>query len=100
MVANLHNWWLEVMVNGGLVGFALYLAFYLTLLRGQLQAVRGARDDFVRYLGLAGGLSLIGFIAGSLGPSTAIHFAPMWITFGLCMVTMVLAQREREGRLR
>jgi teichuronic acid biosynthesis protein TuaE len=87
-------------VNGGLVGLALYLGFYLTLLRGQLQATRRARDGLVRYLGLAGGLALIGFVAGSLGPSTAIHFAPMWITFGLCMITMVLARREEEGRLR
>jgi O-antigen ligase len=99
-VANLHDWWLEVLVDGGLVGFALYLGFFLTLLRGQLGAVRRARDDLVRYLGLAGALAMIGYIAGSLGPSTAIHFAPMWITFGLCMITMVLARREREGRLR
>ena len=53
----------------------------------------------MRYLGLAGALAMIGYVAGSLGPSTAIHFAPMWITFGLCMITMVLARREREGRL-
>ncbi len=98
-VANLHDWWLEVLVDDGLVGFALYLGFFLTLLRGQLQAVRTARDDLVRYLGLAGALAMIGYVAGSLGPSTAIHFAPMWITFGLCMITMVLARREREGRL-
>jgi O-antigen ligase len=98
-VANLHDWWLEVLVDGGLVGFAIYLGFYFTLLRGQLQATRRSRDGLVRYLGLAGGLALIGYIAGSLGPSTAIHFAPMWITFGLCMTTMVLARREDEGRL-
>jgi len=99
-VANLHDWWLEVLVNGGLVGLALYLGFYFTLLRGQLQAARRARDGLVRYMGLAGGLALIGFVAGSLGPSTAIHFAPMWITFGLCMIAMVLARQEEEGRLR
>jgi teichuronic acid biosynthesis protein TuaE len=92
-VANLHNWWLEVLVNGGVVGFALYLAFFTTLLRGQLRVARRTTDPLLRYLGLAGGLSLIGFIAGSLGPSTAIHFAPMWITFGLGIGTLVLARR-------
>jgi len=44
-------------------------------------------------MGLAGALALLGFITGSLGPSTAIHFAPMWITFGLCLTTIVLARR-------
>jgi O-antigen ligase len=95
-VANLHDWWLEVLVNGGLIGFSLYLAFYLTLLHGTLRA-RWSDDQLVRYLGLAGGLALIGYVAGSLGPSTAIHFAPMWITFGLCMAAMVLREAAREA---
>jgi O-antigen ligase len=93
-VANLHNWWLEVLVNGGIVGLALYLAFFLTLLRGQLRAARRSSDRLIRYLGLAGGLSLVGYVAGSLGPSTAIHFAPMWITFGLGIATLALHRRQ------
>ena len=96
-VANLHNWWLEVLVNGGIVGFALYLLFYLTLLRRQMWAARRSLDPFVRYLALSGALALIGWILGSIGPSTAIHFAPMWIVFGLSMGALVLWQRERDA---
>jgi O-antigen ligase len=96
-VANLHNWWLEVLVDGGVVGFALYLVFFWTLLRGQARAARRSADPLVRYMSLAGALSLIGWITGSLGPSTAIHFAPMWIMFGLGMGALVLA--ARAGRL-
>ena len=95
-VANLHNWWLEVLVDGGVVGFALYLLFFLTLLRGQTRAARRSGDPLVRYMCLAGALSLIGWILGSLGPSTAIHFAPMWIMFGLGMGALVLARQERD----
>jgi teichuronic acid biosynthesis protein TuaE len=95
-VANLHNWWLEVLVNGGLVGFALYLVFYLTLLRGQVHAARRSDDRFVRYLALSGALALIGWVLGSIGPSTAIHFAPMWIVFGLSMGALVLWRRSRQ----
>jgi hypothetical protein len=46
----------------------------------------------VQWLGLSGGLSLVGFVVGALGPSSAIHFAPMWITLGLGMLTLVLAR--------
>ena len=99
-VANLHNWWLEVLVNGGIVGFALYLIFYLTLLRGQVRAARRTQDPFVRYLSLAGALALIGWILGSIGPSTAIHFAPMWIVFGLSMGALVLWRRSRDEAVR
>lgn len=91
-VENLHNWWLEVLVNLGVVGFGLYLGLYLTLLRGQLRAARRTDDPFVRWLGLAGGLSLVGFVVGSLGPSSVIHFAPMWLTLGLGMLTLVMAR--------
>jgi teichuronic acid biosynthesis protein TuaE len=95
-VANLHNWWLEVLVDDGIVGLGLYLLFFLTLLRGQARAARRTRDPFVRYMCLAGALSLIGWIIGSVGPSTAIHFAPMWIMFGLGMGALVLAKREER----
>ena len=90
-IENLHNWWLELLVNLGVVGLALYLALYLTLLRGQLRAARQTDDPLVRWLGLAGGLSLVGFFVGALGPSSVIHFAPMWITLGLGMLTLVMA---------
>jgi O-antigen ligase len=101
VVANLHNWWLEVTVNLGLVGISLYVCFYLFLLTRQLRAARRTRDPLVRYLATAGGVTLVGFVAGSLGPSTMIHFAPMWITFGLAMLTIVLARRAADagGRL-
>ena len=41
-------------------------------------------------------------IVGSVGPSTAIHFAPMWIVFGLGMGALVLdgqvrARKERSS---
>lgn len=94
-VANLHNWWLEVLVNGGVVGFAIWLAIYAYLVRWCIGAARRGATPLVRYLGLAGALSLAGFVAGALGPSTAIHFAPMWITLGLCMTAVVLHRRGR-----
>ena len=96
-VANLHDWWLEVLVDGGVVGFALYLLFYLTLLRRQTRAARRTTDPLVRYMCLAGTLSLVGWVIGSIGPSTAIHFAPMWIVFGLGMGALVLATREAQA---
>ncbi len=92
-VENLHNWWLELLVNLGVVGLALYVALYLTLIRGQFRAARHSSDPFIQWLGLSGGLALVGFVVGSLGPSSVIAFAPMWITLGLGMLTIVLARR-------
>lgn len=91
-VENLHNWWMEVLVNLGVPGLVLFVALYLHLMRGQLRAARRTDDPMVRWLGLAGALALLGFVVGSLGPSSVIHFAPMWITLGLGMLTLVRAR--------
>lgn len=97
-VSNLHDWWLEVLVNGGLVGLALYVSVYLFMFSRQLRAVRTTEDPLVRYLALAGTTALVGFVIGSLGPSSVLAFAPMWITFGLCLLAVVLARSaEAEG---
>ncbi|MGD9696728.1 MAG: O-antigen ligase family protein [Thermoleophilia bacterium] len=96
-VSNLHNWWLEVLVDGGVVALAIYLVFFLILVRRQLREARRADDPFVRYMCLAGGLSLCGWVIGSVGPSTSIHFAPMWIVFGLGMGSLVLAREARRS---
>lgn len=99
-VANLHNWALEVLVDTGIIGLALYALLYLYMLAGNLRVARRTHDPWLRYMGLAGSLALLGFLIGSLGPSTAIHFAPMWITFGLCLTTIVLARRTGpDGRI-
>lgn len=99
-VANLHNWALEVLVDTGVIGLALYAWLFIYMLAGNLRVARRTHDPWLRYLGLAGALALLGFLVGSLGPSTAIHFAPMWITFGLCLTTIVLARRAGpDGRI-
>jgi len=93
-VPNLHNWWLEVLVNGGVVGFALYVFFYVTLVRRQAAVVRTAEDPLVRYMAMSGALAMIGWIAVDGPMLPAIHFAPMWIVFGLSMGALALARRE------
>lgn len=95
-VDNLHNWWLELLVNLGIPGFVVFAGMYLTLFRRQARIARTAEDPLVRWLALAGTLSLLGFVIGAMGPSSVIHFAPMWIVFGLGMLTLVLARDTRD----
>jgi teichuronic acid biosynthesis protein TuaE len=96
-VSNLHDWWLEVAVDLGVVGLALYVTYYLVLLMRQLREARRATDPLVRYLCLAGTASMVGFIIGSLGPSTMIAFSPMWVMFGLSLTAIAIADRARRN---
>ena len=97
-IANLHNWWLETYADGGLVGFALHLVFFLLLLITLWPVARHDPDRFTRYLACGTWLALLGWTIGAVGPSSSVSFAPMWILYGLGLAVISrsrLAARER-----
>ncbi len=93
-ITNLHDWWMEVFVDGGLPGLLLFLTIYLLLLASMVRVARYARDALLRYLGAATAIALAGFSVAIIGPSTAIKFPPMAILFGLGVAILIRARRE------
>lgn len=97
-ISNLHNWWLETYADGGLVGFALHLIFFLLLVIALWPVARSDPDPLTRYLACGTWLALLGWTIGSVGPSSSVGFAPMWILYGLGLAVVSrsrLAARER-----
>ena len=97
-ITNLHNWWLETYADGGLVGFALHLVFFLLLVVALWPVARRDPDPLTRYLASGTWLALLGWTIGSVGPSSSVSFAPMWILYGLALAVVSrsrLAARER-----
>jgi O-antigen ligase len=97
-ITNLHNWWLETYVDGGLVGFALHFVFFLLLVFALWPIARHDPDRLNRYLASGTWLALLGWTIGSVGPSSSVSFAPMWILYGLALAVVSrarLAARER-----
>jgi len=97
-ITNLHNWWLETYVDGGLVGFALHFVFFLLLVFALWPIARHDPDPLNRYLASGTWLALLGWTIGSVGPSSSVSFAPMWILYGLALAVASrarLAARER-----
>jgi hypothetical protein len=39
---------------------------------------------------------MVGFVLGSLAPSTMIAFSPMWVMFGVSMTAIAIAERARR----
>jgi teichuronic acid biosynthesis protein TuaE len=93
-VINLHDWWLEVFVDGGLPGLLIFLAMYAAALASMVRVVRRSRDPLLRYLGTATAVSLAGLTIALFGPSTAIKFPPIAILFGLAVAILIRARRE------
>ncbi len=99
-VYNLHNWWMEVLVNGGIFIFAGYLLFYAALLGNLfLVAVRTERR-FLAFVAASLFAALMGYVFGSLSPSSAIHFTPMWIHFGLSLAVINMQRTPRTDAQR
>ncbi len=97
-ITNLHNWWLETYANGGLVGFALHLVFFLLLAFAMWPIARHDPDLFTRYLASGTWLALLGFTIGAVGPSSSVSFAPMWILYGLGLAVVSRARLAAKSR--
>jgi len=102
-ITNLHNWWLETYADGGLVGFALHFVFFVLLVVALWPIARHDPDRLTRYLACGTWLALLGWTVGSVGPSSSVSFAPMWIMYGLALAVVSrsrLAARERANEAR
>jgi O-antigen ligase len=99
LVHNLHNWWLEVLVNGGLAVFLGYLVFYGALLWNLFRIAVGNADKLVAFASAGLFAALVGYTVGSLSPSSAIHFTPMWIHFGLGLAVINLHRKRVSDHL-
>src|SRR5690606_31412954 len=86
---NIHNWWAEILVNFGVIVFALYVVFYVLLLWRLWKLARLKTSPqvspLVRWGAHSSMLALIGYLFGGMVPSTAIHFTPMWIVYGIAL---------------
>ncbi|WP_170839695.1 O-antigen ligase family protein [Lihuaxuella thermophila] len=98
---NLHNWWLEILVNFGVIIFVLYMALYFWLL-WRLWKLVGLKNSpetspLVRWGAVSSLAALIGYFVGGVAPSTAIHFTPMWISYGLALAVVILGELQKKG---
>jgi len=92
---NMHNWWVEVLVNFGVVVFSFYIYLYFLLLKKLffLFKAKGI-SNFVRFGLSSSFVSLVGYFFGAIAPSTAIHFVPMWLVYGLALTFLILGSKE------
>ncbi|MBS7530680.1 O-antigen ligase family protein [Hazenella sp. IB182353] len=99
---NIHNWWMEVLVNYGVFVFVLYMALYLWML-WRLWKIASHKNSHVvsqslRYGAVATLISLIGFFIGGMAPSTAIHYTPMWCIYGIGLAVIVLGEKQLKQK--
>lgn len=81
--SNPHNWWLEILVNYGLLIFCGFVYYYISLLKN-LYRMRGqAESPVAKILSESLLLSIIIFLFASMSPSSLFGYGFPWILFAL-----------------
>ena len=98
-ILNVHNWWIEIMVNFGLWIFVGYILFYMGLVRNIYRAYRlscnNLHDRIICETLL---LSLIGFFAASISSSSIMTLRPQWFLFAFALAFLNYSRNKASVR--
>lgn len=84
-VENMHNYWMEILVEYGVVVFGGYIIFYLKMIIDFCKeyARKKKKEYGIQMLGLAG--TLVGFVLSSISSSSNISKEYIWLFFAICI---------------
>lgn len=95
-VLNVHNWWIEVLVNYGIFIFLLYLLFMLAIFMNLLKSVKDKNLSIIeKKISEALLVGFIIFIIASISSSSLIDFGPQWIFWGMTLVLINLNKSKK-----
>jgi len=79
---SMHNFWIEILVEGGILFFIFFSAWYGAIMINLYKIVRNIKNKLsTRATGIF--LSMVGFIPAALAASSTVYFFPMWIMLGM-----------------
>jgi teichuronic acid biosynthesis protein TuaE len=85
-ISNLHNFWLELLVEGGLFFFSFFAAWMIVLMRQFIRTLRRLeKNTKVYYWVSAFTLSAVGFLFSGIGPSSMIAYLPLYLFLGVAL---------------
>ena len=91
---SMHNFWIELLVEGGVVFFGIILLWYGSIIFNLFKITKSNRNKKLSYYASSLLLSMIGFIPAAIAASSTIYFFPMWIMFGLSISVIYLYRKN------
>jgi len=90
-IVNVHNWWVEILANYGIVIVVGYSVFFVTLLTGLIKAHGGLLLDQEKRICEAIIFGLVAFTVASMSSSSIMTLRPHWffIAFGLTFLNYI-----------
>lgn len=96
-VGSMHNFWFEILVDGGVVFAAIFAAWYLSVIWRVWRISRRSNSGLIRYVSRAEFVGLTCFIIGAIGPSSVVYLLPVWLMVGLALAAIRLEAVRREN---
>jgi len=87
-IVNLHNFWVEILMEGGIIYLLAFMFWYCLMLWKLFQASRNVKDQRLKYFSKSLFVALCGFVVSAIAPSTVAYFLPMYVLFGFCISTI------------
>ncbi|AER67531.1 O-antigen polymerase [Thermovirga lienii DSM 17291] len=87
-VLSMHNFWIELLVEGGAIFFVIFILWYLKLFINLYLVAYRYRGEKEGYLGAATSLALLGFFPAAASASSVIYLLPMWVLLGFCVAVL------------
>ena len=84
-IANIHNWWMEILVGYGVVIFILYIMFYVKLFKSLYQRYRKCSDIKNKSISLGIICCMTGYVIASISTSTNIGAEWLWVFWALAI---------------
>jgi len=82
---NLHNWWMEILANYGIIVLTGYVGFYASILQQLSKARRILADTTSRMICETLLLANVGFLLASISSSSIMAFRPQWLLFAFTL---------------
>jgi len=95
-IKSMHNFWFEVLVEGGILMFLSFIIWYLCILWKIFKIWRRARDEEWKHYALSFLISASLFLFAAIGASSTIYFIPMWLLLGFLVSFININEHEKN----
>jgi len=112
-ILNVHNWWVEILVNFGIFIFAGYILFYVGLIKNiykiynqnprlpstSIKSYSRINKSHDKMIGESLLLSLIGFFMASISSSSIMTLRPQWFLLGFALAFLNYKRNQWKNKI-
>ncbi len=96
---SMHNFWIEILVEGGIIFAIIGFAWYINLLFNLFKILNNKVNKKLSSLAQALFLAMVGFVPAAISASSTIYFFPMWIMFGMSISVILINKNSQMNKI-